>query len=764
VTNQAALLLRQRLPFLYLLGFAIIGILLGRYLPFSSTPWIALALISAAIFIRWRGALVVLGISLFACLQIWQTRESPAAILANWLEAEPVPAEAYGLVASEPRVFESGSASFDLQLSTLSAGGKTFSPNITVLAEWPGPPPALGDEVRIAGELQNIEPPRNPGQFDFAAWSRLRQIYSRVTAKDGREAIVLHKEQAFALQRAALASREWMHHAMVQGIDDPAVSDLIVAMVLGDTSALPDAVQEQFRGTGTYHLFSVSGLHVGMLAVLLFPLLRVFRLTRRQAAFLIIPALFFYVFMTGWKAASIRAAIMTSVVLFGLIANRQPILFNNLCAAAFLILLGDTNQLFNAGFQFSFCVVAAIFLGAKPIGGFLEKPFLHDPFLPEKLIPPFQRYAFLKGRKFAELSAVSIAAWAGSLPLTLGYFNLISFSALPANLFAIPISFGIMAVAMLSLLAAPASAWVSEVFNQTNCLLTKLLLWVISAFSALPGSYVYVNPSLPPRPVAEIVVFDFGDGGASWLSIDGKTWMFDCGPGLHFDTTILPFVRSRGQQSSLDGLLLTHGDASHIGSGPKLIETLPPKRVLDSTQYDRSQIRETIKLLLLEKNILRTRHSAGDTVSISKDANLHILYPPHELNSKKADDEVLIVRLDIEGLRILFLSDATLAAEQWLLEHSPKELRCDILVRGRPFMGHSGDAKLLAAAQPHALITAATGFAPGRKLPPEFVKGLASKGMTLFPQDETGAVTIRIFSSHWEASAFIGNRKYSNQR
>jgi len=763
VTDRTTLIFRQRLPFFYLLVFAISGILLGRYLPFPSYIWLAAALISAVAFLRWRGALFLVGLSTFACFQLWQSRESPAALLFDWLGARSVTAEGYGIVASEPRSFESDTVSFELYLQSLKVNGKVLSPDITVLTKWPGQAPALGDQVRLAGKLENIPAARNPCQFDFAAWSRLQQIYSRLAAKEHENANIVHAGRGLHFRRAALASREWLHHAMVQGINDPPISNLIVAMVLGDTSTLPDEVQEQFRGTGTYHLFSVSGLHVGMLAVLLFALLRIFRLTRRQAAFIIIPALFFYVFMTGWKAASVRSAIMTSVVLFGLIANRQPLLFNNLCAAAFLILLGDTNQLFSAGFQFSFCVVAAIFLGAKPIGYLLEKPFLHDPFLPEKLIHPISRFVCAKGRKLADLSAVSIAAWAGSLPLTLGYFSLISFSALPANLFAIPISFGIMAVAMLSMLTAPASSWVSEIFNQANWALTKLLLWIIGFFAGLPGSFVYVTPSLPPAPVAELVVFDFGEGGATWASLGEHAWMLDCGPAFHFDSTLTPFLRTKGRRV-IDGLVLSHGDSGHIGSASQLVDFARPRWVIDSLQNDRSRVHRNLKLLLMKEDIRRTRHCAGDILEISPGAKLHILYPPADLSASKADDKVMVTRLDAAGLRILFLSDATLAAERWLLDKGSADLRCDILVRGRPFMGHSGDVALLTAAQPRVVVTGAPGFVPPRKLPPDFVKLLSSKGVELFPQTETGAVTIRIFSSHWDVSSFLGNRHYSDRQ
>lgn len=759
MTHRTSSLFRQRLPFLLLLSFAITGILLGRYLPLPSSFWIGLAVVSSVLFLRRRAGFWLLGISVFACLQIWQGRESPAAVLSRWIGTRALSAEAEGVVASEPRVFESGTVSFELRLNRLAANSVSFSPRVTVLVDWPGSAPAYGDTVRLTGTLQNIPPPRNPGQFNFAEWSALRQVYSRLEAKNPRDCEVLSHARGPTLQSAALLARDGMRGVMVRGLDDPAVADLIVAMVLGDTSSLPESVQEQFRGTGTYHLFSVSGLHVGMLAVLLWYFLRILGFSRRQAAFVIIPALFFYAFMTGWKPSSIRAAIMSSVVLLGLVVHRQPVLFNNFCAAAFLILLGDTNQLFNAGFQLSFCVVGAIFLAAQPLGAWLEKPFRPDPFFPEKLLHPAQRTLFSGGRTVAGLTAVSAAAWAGSLPLTLGYFHLVSFSALPANLLAVPISFGIMAVAMLSLLTAPVSLWVSEIFNQANWLLTHLLLKTVGFFAVLPGSFVYVGSPFPPAPLAEVVVFDFGAGGAAWLSAGGRGWLLDCGSLFHHDGTLLPFLRAQGRRS-LDGLLLTHGDAAHISAAAELFSACPPRQVVDSMQNDLSSHRHRFQTLLAERNFPKSLCRAGDSLPIAPGVRLQVLHPPAANSRAVADDKVLVTRLDVGGVRVLFQSDASFATEQWLLQNAATELRCDILVKGRPRSGPSGDAGFLDAAQPRVVVSSAADFPRSERIPPEFAESLAARGIRHFRQDETGAVTIRIFSTHWEISAFLGGREY----
>lgn len=85
-----------------------------------------------------------------------------------------------------------------------------------------------------------------------------------------------------------------METTLREGIsEDPLVCDLLAGMVLGATSDIPDALQDQFRETGTFHLFSVSGLHVGMIALILWQALRMAGAGRYAAVIAIIPALFF---------------------------------------------------------------------------------------------------------------------------------------------------------------------------------------------------------------------------------------------------------------------------------------------------------------------------------------------------------------------------------------------------------------------------------------------------------------------------------------
>src|SRR5205823_10327323 len=99
------------------------------------------------------------------------------------------------------------------------------------------------------------------------------------------------------------------------------------------------------------HLFAVAGLHVGIVERLLWILATVARLSRKWATALIIPLLLFYAAITGLHVSSIRAAVMSSILLGGFFFERKVFSLNSLAAAAFFLLSWNTNEAFSTGFQ-----------------------------------------------------------------------------------------------------------------------------------------------------------------------------------------------------------------------------------------------------------------------------------------------------------------------------------------------------------------------------------------------------------------------------
>src|SRR6058998_607370 len=117
-----------------------------------------------------------------------------------------------------------------------------------------------------------------------------------------------------------------MQQALCRGLEDaPEVQNFLSGIVLGLRHQTPEDIEDPFQQTGTLHLFAVAGLHVGIIAQLLWILASLLRLPRTAAAALIIPCLFFYSAITGLHVPSLRAAIMAAFLVGGIFFDR-PVL------------------------------------------------------------------------------------------------------------------------------------------------------------------------------------------------------------------------------------------------------------------------------------------------------------------------------------------------------------------------------------------------------------------------------------------------------
>jgi competence protein ComEC len=751
-----------RVPFLPLVAAAAAGCLAGQFLAFEPGPVVAVAvglLAGAWIFAGRvpRAAIVVLCggiVAAFAAMHAWREHGSAAEeMAAAW--PGPVVTDVRGVVAGVPREFSEDRSAFPVRARWVSFPGWSGAVDMPVQVGWRGAVPSPGDHVFARGSWSAFPPPRNPGAFDLARWMAGRGLYAGVSVSSPKDAHIEQAGPVFSPLRAAQTARRWIEGALTRGLDpDSRQAHIILAMTLGDTRPLEEALLEGFRGTGTFHLFSVSGLHVGMIGLILWFMLSTAGLPRTLIVAVVIPALFFYALVTGWKPASVRAAVMASFVLVGLVAGRPPVVLNSLLAAAFFLLLFNTRELFNPGFQLSFSVVAVLIVFCGPLTAWIGRPFEVDPFIPRRIHTVWERWRMWMVRRIAPLAGVAVAAWAGSAALTLGYFHLISFSAVPANMLCVPLAFCVMAVAMLSLVSAPLVPAVSSLFNHANWVFATALVGIVESFAAIPGSYVHV----PARPwinhPTTLTLLDFGPGAGALLEARGRAWMVDCGPARDHDGTLLPFLRSRGV-NRLDGLILTHGDAAHIGAAADLESFCRPRAVYESALDDRSPVRRRLRGMLAGAGRPAQRLVRGDRLPVTEGVSLHVVFPPDEIRSEYADDKALVLRLGAHGHRILLLSDAGPPTIAWLLEHAPEDLACDVLVKGKHHSGLAMDSAVLDAASPRALVVTAAAFPSSEHLPEETVRAAARRGIALHRQDRTGAVTIRLPPGNLSLEPFI---------
>ena len=749
-----------RLPLLGVALSAIGGILLAEFL---TAPVEGLCLTIAGVALlalvrptTWLTHLLIA--AAFFLLHLWQQTDAPGRELATRLGNRARPVSASGMVTSEPKLSPNDYTTFLLRLDKIDSGGMPEACRATVRVRCRASP-QFGDRLQLRGMIEPIPPTRNPGVFDLRSYLRRSDVYQSVFARYPDDVSIVEKGGGDLLRRSAMQVRKWMEATLARGLEDsPEVIALINGMALGIRHDSPDDIEEPFQQTGTLHLFAVAGLHVGIVAQLLWIVASLLRLPRVPSAALIIPCLFFYSAITGFHVSSLRAATMAAFLLGGTFFDRPVFALNSLAGAAVLILAVDSNQLFTSGFQLSFAVVGAILVLQNAIFRALLRPSASDPFLPPSLVSRSRRILERGYRWLAGGISVSAAAWIGSFLLIIWYFYLITPISLLANLVVIPIAFCVLAVGLMSLLSATLSSALSLIFDNANWSLASLILWLVQIFADLPAGHFYVErPHWPTGARAEITVLDAGAGGAVHLRSGGSDWLFDAGSVRDYERFLRDYLHSRGIDR-LDGLLLSHGDSLHIGGAIPLLDEFQPRRVIDNGAPDRSSVHQN----LIVRAPSRETAASGDVFHLSRRISVRILYPPKKIRAKSADDQALVVQLVIDDRhRVLLVSDCGLTTERALLA-APNDIRSEIVIKGQHYSGESGSAEFLDAVQPRLIVASSVDFPARERISDDWARMARERGIRLFRQDETGAVRLEFFHDSWRATAFLNQETLRN--
>jgi competence protein ComEC len=330
-------------------------------------------------------------------------------------------------------------------------------------------------------------------------------------------------------ERVALAPlHENLRHHLYQGAilnltagraAADSAGQVLASMMLGERSLLSDERIALYRSTGTYHLFAVSGLHVGAVAMALFALARCL-LPRVAATWTVVFALWGYVWLTGGTPSAVRAGIMLSCLLLCRILLRQPHHFPALVVAACVTFLIDPQQLRQLGFQLSYLVVAAILVHGIPSADYLQQRLLQPS--PPPCTHPWIRRLHGTVRlllcRCLQLTAVAVSAGCVSSPLIIHHFELFTpvtpLTSVPLHLLVIAaITLG-TACLLTSWLpfSALAHGFALLAFPPIT-LMEHILAWMV----AIPWAFSHATWAFPAATVVSIALF-FATAFASYAS------------------------------------------------------------------------------------------------------------------------------------------------------------------------------------------------------------------------------------------------------
>ncbi len=565
-----------------------------------------------------------------------------------------------------------------------------------------------GDRVELTGDLRPVPRKRNPADFDYGAYLERSGIGGTVGIYD-EGAIAFLGSDAGLIDELVTESRRHVRRNIQRFVRGESNQAVLFALILADRRGIDSETRETFAETGLMHLLAVSGLHVLLVGLLLYrllkPVLGRFRLSWTQVeltrAIVTLAVLLLYLLVTGGTISVQRAFIMTAVWIGATLLQRQADALNTLGVAGVIILLIRPAALFDVGFQLSFAAVGALVTITQRMSSHLPGSWQRRPVV----------------RWVSNMTIVSVAATLGTAPVLLYHFGRVPLAGLLLNLVAIPAT----AVALLGGLftvlfawipfAADAFAAVAELGSATLLMtsqtgaqylgwalvggfvregwLVMSLVLCLGAFAlwARPrarwtlfaGALVTLSISLwlgvarrVAIPQLDVVFLDVGQGDATLISLpNGHHVLVDAGFHDPYTDqgrrTVLPHLRRYGIRS-LDAIVLTHADADHYGGVFTVMEDVEVQSLVYNGHQKKNELWQAALHVADSLGVPQRIVRAGDVLDLDPRVRIRVLHPASTPGpSEDGNDASVVLRLEYGSTSFLLTGDVEAYGEAELV-------------------------------------------------------------------------------------------------
>ncbi len=699
--------------------------------------------------------------------------------------AESLPAEAelrdielIGAIASLPQITERGTRfEFDVEEILTEKTPVPSHLSLTWYVETDRkttekklvPLLAPGERWHLTVRLKRPHGTMNPHGFDFEAWALEHNIratgYIRVK---GENTMLAVRATGFLYQvdRMRMALRE----RMLRALADQPYRGVLIALAIGEQSAIPADQWKTFWRTGTGHLMSISGLHITMVASLLYwlvfrgwacvPALALRLPAQRAAAFAGALAALAYALIAGFSVPTQRTFFMLAAIAVALWLGRGMSASRILAWALLAVLLLDPWAGLAPGFWLSFGCVAMIFYVTTLRTG---------------------RMGAIKGAIITQ-----IAVTLGLLPVTLVLFQEVSLISPIANAFAIPLvslvvvpitlagallpfdfilqlahlvmSWCYLALAFLSEL--PNAVWQSHAPQLWTALLAMIgVVWLllprgaamrwVGAVAMMP--MFLVLPPSPKQGELWVTLLDVGQGLATVVRTASHAMVYDTGPRWNPDVDsgnriIAPYLRGEGLRR-LDALIITHADEDHAGGAKSVIDMRKPQRVLTSMDPSSDNLQGAADVQRCHWSTLRTENDANRWRWDGVDFDIiHPAKEAYDVTGAKTNNLGCTLKITAPGGSILMSADIEKLSESQLLERfkdQPGALKSDVLVVPHHGSRTSSTEAFIEAVSP-TMALVAVGYRSRFRHPNSIVMArYAARKIPTYRTDLLGAITLK---------------------
>ncbi|MDR1583748.1 MAG: ComEC family competence protein [Prevotellaceae bacterium] len=388
----------------------------------------------------------------------------------------------FELLVTENPAYNDNSLRLDVKIRAFSTNGENWTKCNELSIIYMSKDSALkfspGDVLVCKTVFNEVSAPQNLEEFDYREYLRRKKIFStsfvnpeNVTVVDSGQ-ISFYRKFIFNLQQYSL---ETLQKAQLKS-EELAVA---LALLIGDKRFLEDDLRDSYTNSGTIHLLAVSGLHVGIVFMILNFMLRFMdrkKKLRLIKGFIILISLWIYASVAGLASSIVRASTMFSIFVVADMANKSKSTYNNIALSCFIMCLSNPYVIFESGFQLSYLAV----LGIVYFQPKFMKPF-HNC---NKFVKPL-----------VECMTVTLAAQLGTLPVILYIFKVFPMYFMLSNLILVPYTSVVMYVGALVI----ALSWQPFLLFISGFVLNYsiyLMNWIVKFFDRLPNSTIdgiYIN-------------------------------------------------------------------------------------------------------------------------------------------------------------------------------------------------------------------------------------------------------------------------------
>lgn len=585
-----------------------------------------------------------------------------------------------------------------------------------------------GDTMTVRTRLRRPFGTRNPGGFDYGAYLRARGIHVVATVK-GPNRVQIQPPEAFDVVPWVWHRIDQWRNQVRQAVNATLLQQpargLFLGVIVGEQRDIPVDVRDNFATTGTVHIISISGSHLGLLAFLSFFVVR--RMCRllpahwlekvscvllpsQLAVLATIPLVVFYTLLSGSHVATVRSLMMILLYLGAVWIRRERRLLIPLALAALLTTLADPMAIYDCSFQFSYIAVLAIALVLQ----WNERDARKDR-VPQAVLEKLKN----RGKLYV---LITLAVTVATLPLVAYYFNQMAWFGVFANAIVVPfVGFLVVPLGLGASVLVLLGGLEQLPFGGVHQTIITFLTGVVEMMAAIPGVRWHVaSPSMlviagfycclmivllsrngirrwmslgvltlclvwwvwSPRHVGEenvvrVTFLDVGQGDATVIELPDQTILVDGGVARErWDMgriVVAPYLWDQGIRR-IDHVIATHPDLDHVGGLLWIIKRFEVGRYWSNGDQRSEDFYRKLTEAVEEKGLKEQSAGEGTEIISEGPCRLISLNPPLAARARSfvgtgRNNRSVVLSLTCGTRSILLPADAEIKALDLLLDH-----------------------------------------------------------------------------------------------